>query len=218
MRVRKIHNGEARLNAKRHLLIESDYFHPEKIDLKKYFPTYNKFRLEIGCGKGSFVIGEAQSHKDCAYIAIEKITDVLIAALEKTDLIEHENIMFMNVDASSLTQLFDENTFDEIYINFCDPWPKKRHTKRRLTYHEFLLDYKKLLKDNGRICFKTDNTDLFNFSISEFETAGYILKDVTYDLHNSEWAGCDTETEYEHNFSSQGVPIKRLVAIKNYSI
>ena len=214
MRVRKIHNGEARFNAKKHLLIESDYFHPSKIDLKKYFPTFTRFRLEIGCGKGSYVIGEAQKHKDVAYIAIEKITDVLIAALEKCDMVEHENIMFMNVDASSLTQLFDENTFEEIYINFCDPWPKKRHTKRRLTYHEFLLEYKKILTDDGKICFKTDNLDLFNFSLPEFEEAGYELHDVTYDLHNSEWAGVDTETEYEHNFSSLGIPIKRLVAYK----
>ncbi len=214
MRVRKIHNGEKRFEAKKHLIIESDYFNPTKIDIHSIFPSYSRFRLEIGCGKGSYVIGEANAHKDIAYVAIEKITDVLIAALEKADESEHENIMFMNIDASSLTEIFEPGTFEEIYINFCDPWPKKRHTKRRLTYHEFLEKYKVLLKDGGRICFKTDNLDLFDFSIPEFKEAGFDVTNVTYDLHNSEWAGCDTETEYEHNFSTMGVSIKRLVAIK----
>ena len=214
MRVRKVHNGEIRFDAKRHLLIENDYFHPTKIDIHKEFPNYNKFRLELGCGKGTYVTGEALNHKDIAYIAVEKITDVLVFALEKADSIEHDNIRFMNIDVANISEIFEPKTFDEIYINFCDPWPKKRHTKRRLTHHDFLLKYKELLRDDGRICFKTDNDDLFDFSLPEFEEAGFELSEVTYDLHNSEWFGCDTETEYEHNFSSQGVKIKRLCAKK----
>lgn len=214
MRVRKVRNSAARFEAKKHLLIFSDYKHPEKIDIKEYFPSYTRFRLEVGCGKGSYVTGEAKNHPDIAYVAVEKITDVLVFALEKADETDHENIRFMNVDASSLNEIFEPGTFEEIYINFCDPWPKKRHTERRLTYSGFLLKFKELLKDDGHICFKTDNTDLFDFSIPEFEKAGFDVSCVTYDLHNSEWAGVDTETEYEHNFSEKGVPIKRLVAEK----
>ena len=214
MRVRKVHNSAARFKAKSHLLIENDYFNPTHINLNQVFPSYSRFRLEVGCGKGSFVIGEAQAHPDIAYVAVEKITDVLVSALEKTDEVPHDNIRFLNMDASSLDVMFDEGTFEEIYINFCDPWPKKRHIKRRLTYRGFLEMFKKLLKDNGRICFKTDNLDLFNFSLEEFESAGFELSCVTYDLHNSEYAGCDTETEYEHAFSLEGVSIKRLVGTK----
>ena len=214
MRVRKIHNADERLDARRHLLIETDYREPEKLDINSVFPGYKEYRLEIGCGKGAFVCGEASKYPDVAYIAVEKITDVIIFAMEKADESEMQNVRFMIADAKNLTKIFEEKTFSEIYINFCDPWPKKRHAKRRLTNRDFLTEFKKLLKDDGHIAFKTDNADLFEYSIPEFEASGYKLENVTRDYHNSEWFGCDTETEYERNFSEKGVPINRLVAYK----
>ena len=214
VRVRKIHNADQRLEARKHLLIESDYREPERIDLAQVFPGFSEYRLEIGCGKGAFVCGEAVKNPDVGYIAVEKITDVIIFAMEKADELQLGNVRFMLIDAKNLSAIFDEKTFSEIYINFCDPWPKKRHTKRRLTNRDFLVMFKSLLKDDGHIAFKTDNADLFEYSIPEFEESGYTLKNVTRDYHNSEWFGCDTETEYEKNFSEKGVPINRLLAYK----
>ena len=214
VRVRKIHNADQRLEARKHLLIESDYREPERIDLAQVFPGFGEYRLEIGCGKGAFVCGEAVKNPDVGYIAVEKITDVIIFAMEKADELQLGNVRFMLIDAKNLSAIFDEKTFSEIYINFCDPWPKKRHTKRRLTNRDFLVMFKSLLKDDGHIAFKTDNADLFEYSIPEFEESGYTLKNVTRDYHNSEWFGCDPETEYEKNFSEKGVPINRLLAYK----
>jgi tRNA (guanine-N7-)-methyltransferase len=215
LRVRKIHNADERLDARRHLLIETDYREPKQIDINSVFPDFKEFRLEIGCGKGAFVCGEAIKNPDIAYIAVEKITDVIIFAMEKADELELKNVMFMIADAKNLSVMFQEKTFSEIYINFCDPWPKKRHAKRRLTNSSFLVEFKKLLKDDGHIAFKTDNLDLFEYSIPEFENAGFRLENITRDYHKSEWFGCDTETEYEKNFSEKGVPINRLLAFKN---
>ena len=188
---------------------------PKQIDINSVFPGFKEFRLEIGCGKGAFVCGEAIKNPDIAYIAVEKITDVIIFAMEKADELELKNVMFMIADAKNLSVMFQEKTFSEIYINFCDPWPKKRHAKRRLTNSSFLVEFKKLLKDDGHIAFKTDNLDLFEYSIPEFENAGFRLENITRDYHKSEWFGCDTETEYEKNFSEKGVPINRLLAFKN---
>ncbi|MBQ9510309.1 MAG: tRNA (guanosine(46)-N7)-methyltransferase TrmB [Clostridia bacterium] len=214
MRVRKMKNGAARFSACGDMIIKPNAENPEKIDVYALFPGFKRFRLEIGCGKGKFVCGESERNPDVAYIAVELVSDVIIHAAEAAIELGRDNVKFVNANAKLLPQLFDEGTFERIHINFCDPWPKSRHEKRRLTYREFLLKFKPLLIDGGCIAFKTDNAGLFEYSLPEFEAAGFEIRELTRDLHNSEYFGCDTETEYEKNFSQKGTPINRLVAIK----
>lgn len=214
MRVRKMKNGEARFSACGDMIIKPNIENPEKINVRSLFPGFTRFRLEIGCGKGRFVCGESERHPDVAYVAVELISDVIIHAAEKAIELGRTNVKFVNVNAKLLPQLFDEGLFEMIHINFCDPWPKARHEKRRLTYREFLLSFKPLLTEHGCIAFKTDNAGLFEYSLPEFEAAGFEIRELTRDLHNSVYRGCDTETEYEKNFSQKGTPINRLVAVK----
>ena len=214
MRVRKMKNGAARFSACGDMIIKPDIENPEKIDVHAIFPDFERFRLEIGCGKGKYVCGESEKHPDVAYFAVELISDVIIHAAEAAMENRRTNVKFVNVNAKLLPKIFDEGTFETIHINFCDPWPKARHEKRRLTYREFLSSFKPLLKDGGCIAFKTDNAGLFEYSIPEFEATGFEIRELTRDLHHSEYYGCDTETEYEKNFSEKGTPINRLVAVK----
>lgn len=213
MRQRKLKNGKARLDACGEMITQTDKNAPEKVVLQKIFPGFDRFRLEIGCGKGAFVCGESKRNPDVAYVAVELISDVIIHAAERAISENCENVRFFNVNARLLDRLFDAGSFEMIHINFCDPWPKARHEKRRLTCRDFLLMFKPLLKDGGVIAFKTDNAALFDFSLPEFAAAGFDVYNVTRDLHNSEYFGCDTETEYEKNFSEKGTPICRCEAV-----
>ena len=126
-----------------------------------------------------------------------------------------QNLAVVNADAENLTEYFEAAELDCIYLNFSDPWPKKRHAKRRLTNLRFLELYKKVLKKDGLIILKTDNKDFFDFSLEQFELASYLLKDITYDLHNSPFVEGNVTTEYEEKFISLGLPIYRLTAYKN---
>jgi tRNA (guanine-N7-)-methyltransferase len=127
---------------------------------------------------------------------------------------ELPNVRFICGDAAALTALLDEKSLETIYINFCDPWPKARHAERRLTSEGFLRLFKGLIADEGKIEFKTDNIGLFEFSLEEFPKAGYEMKNITFDLHASEWAEGNVQTEYERNFSAKGFKINRLEAFK----
>lgn len=212
MRVRKKKSGDARFTAQKDITLEYNREAPEMINLSEAFPGYSRFRIEIGCGKGSFIAEEAKRNPDVAFIAVEKVRDVIIFAMEKVAAAELTNVRFLCADAEKLDLLFPAGTFGRIYINFCDPWPKARHAKRRLTYRKFLEKFKPLLAENGAIAFKTDNRALFDFSLEEFPAAGFTLRDVTFDLHASEWAEENIMTEYEKNFSEKGFKINRLVA------
>ncbi len=201
MRARKKKHGAERLAA------VSEYFTqiPE-LDSNKV--TY----LEIGCGKGKFIIENAERNPDINYIAVEKVSDVILLAAEKASERELKNIKFMICDAKGLTEVFPPHSVDYIYLNFSDPWPKAGHYKRRLTYKAFLDVYRHILKEDGAIFFKTDNAGLFEFSLEQFTEDGWKLKNVTYDLHNSEFAKDNIMTEYEKNFSEKGFNIHRLEA------
>lgn len=142
---------------------------------------------------------------------MEKVADVLVLAMEKTAAAKLDNVKFALEDAEALGELLPEHSIDTLYLNFCDPWPK-RNAKRRLTFRKYLDIYKKFLKSEGRICFKTDNLPLFEFSLQEFEDCGFKLEKVTYDLHSSEYNTGNIMTEYEKNFSEKGVKINRLEA------
>lgn len=210
MRARKRKNTPERIEACGDYFIETPETH--KDNWKSVFGNDNPIRLEIGCGKGDFVKGMAEKNPDINFIAIEKATDIIVLALEKVKKAELTNVRFINVDAITLPEIFPEHFFDVIYINFPDPWPKKRHTKRRLTSEVFLNLLKKMLTKEGSIHFKTDNIDLFNFSLESFEENGYRLENVTFDLKTEELEYDNVKTEYERNFIAKGFKINRLEA------
>lgn len=166
---------------------------------------------EIGCGKGRFILETARRNPDKFFIGFEKIADVIVLAMEKIKEAELANVVFVCGDAEKLPEIFEESELDGIYLNFSDPWPKKRHAKRRLTYVSFLEKYKSVIKNGGKIFFKTDNRPLFDFSLEQFAEADIPLSDVTNDLHNSEYEKDNIHTEYEDNFSAKGFTINRLV-------
>lgn len=180
-------------------------------DSAKSYVQGHCLHIEIGCGKGNFITKTALNNPNIRYIAIEKVSNVIVLAMEKAKNSELENLRFMRGNFEYLGETFPDKSVDRIYLNFSDPWPKKGYAKRRLTHGGFLEIYKRILKDNGEICFKTDNRDLFDFSLESFPENGFTLSDVTYDLHNSDFEG-NIMTEYEERFSSMGVPICRLVA------
>ena len=211
MRMRKKPNLIPRMEKCAHVQIKE----PESLKGKWLEGTdYKNVYLEIGCGKGTFIAETAKRNPDVAFLAVEKVRDVVIFAAEKVQAAELPNVRFICGDASALTALLDEKSLETIYINFCDPWPKARHAKRRLTSEGFLRIFKNLIADDGKIEFKTDNIGLFEFSLEEFPKAGYEMKNVTFDLHASEWAEGNIQTEYERNFSAKGFKINRLEAYK----
>ena len=179
------------------------------------FGNDNPIHIEIGMGKGQFIMELARRNPDINYIGIEKYSSVLVRALEKRELEpEMTNLYFIRMDAEYITDVFDTNEVDRIYLNFSDPWPKDRHAKRRLTSTHFLSLYDQLLAPEGRVIFKTDNRGLFDFSLEQVPEAGWILENYTYDLHNSEYNESNIMTEYETKFSAMGTPINRLVAYR----
>lgn len=177
------------------------------------FGNDNPLYIEIGMGKGRFISELAAANPDINYVGIEKYSSVLLRAVEKQDELQLANLRFIRMDAENICEVFGKYEVDRIYLNFSDPWPKDRHAKRRLTSRQFFERYNEILKPEGRVEFKTDNRDLFDFSVVEVEEAGWKLKAVTYDLHNDEVLSAgNVMTEYEEKFSSQGNPICKLIA------
>lgn len=168
--------------------------------------------LEIGCGKGTFICETARRHPENFYIAVEKVRDVLVMAIEKVKEAGLTNVVFSDADAEKLTDIFADGELCGLYLNFSDPWPKKRHASRRLTHSSFLKLYRKVLAPDGKVFFKTDNRPLFDFSLEEMRENGWALSDITYDLHNSEYQKDNIVTEYEATFSAKGFSINRVVA------
>ncbi|WP_167957645.1 tRNA (guanosine(46)-N7)-methyltransferase TrmB [Anaerosporobacter faecicola] len=181
---------------------------------KEIFKNDHPIHIEVGMGKGKFIIELAQKNPDINYIGIEKFSSVLIRAIQKQEELEIPNLYFIRMDAENIVDVFDEEEVDQIYLNFSDPWPKDRHAKRRLTSKEFFGRYDQILRKDGFVIFKTDNRDLFDFSLEEVPVAGWKIKNSTYDLHNSEYVEGNVMTEYEERFVSEGKPINRLVAYR----
>lgn len=183
-------------------------------EISSLFPSKQPLFIEIGMGKGQFITTLAKNNPDINYIGIEKYSSVLVRAIEKQTELELPNLKFIRMDAENINDVFAENEVDGIYLNFSDPWPKDRHAKRRLTSRQFFARYEKLLKPEGKIQFKTDNSALFDFSLEEVEAANFKATEVSYDLHNSEWNEGNVMTEYEERFSAKGNPIKRVVFVR----
>ncbi len=200
MRMRNKKHAEKRIAALEDMLVK---------DLVDYLPPA-PLHIEIGCGKGSFISETARRNPDISFLAIEKVVSVILSAMENASE-NAENVKFFLGDATDLGTIPMKNFCERIYLNFSDPWPKKKHTKRRLTSPLFLELYKKILTPDGEIHLKTDNQGLFEYSIETLTENGFGLKNVTWDLHSGDtpW---NIPTEYEFLFSSRGVPICRLEA------
>ena len=178
-----------------------------------FFENEHPIHIEVGMGKGKFIMQLAALHPDINYIGIERYTSVLLRAVQKMEEQPLPNIHFLCIDAATLPEIFDKDEVSRIYLNFSDPWPKDRHAKRRLTSREFLARYDQFLKKDGHIEFKTDNQDLFTFSLQEIEESPLWKLDAsTRDLHNDPALNeGNIMTEYEEKFSSMGNPICKLI-------
>ena len=169
--------------------------------------------LEIGCGKGAFITGLSKQYPDNKLIAVELVPDVLMMAMEKAEREDLRNVRFLRANAENIADIIPHGSVSRLYLNFSDPWPKKRYAKRRLTSPLFLERYKKILAPQGKIFFKTDNKGLFDYSLESFVNNGYTVTDVCFDLHGDTVFSKDNiETEYEKNFSEKGFLINYLVA------
>ena len=202
----------------RETIIENQFSiqQPEQMKGKwhEVFQNDHPIHIEVGMGKGQFITTLAQQNPNINYIGIEKYSSVLVRALEKTDAMETqpENLRFIRMDAENICNMFAKHEVDGIYLNFSDPWPKDRHAKRRLTSQTFLGRYDKILKPEGHVEFKTDNKDLFQFSLEQVEPAGWHLDAFTWDLHHDETLNQgNVMTEYEQKFSSMGNPICKMI-------
>lgn len=177
----------------------------------KVFGNNNPIIIEIGMGKGNFIIENAKRYKDINFIGIEKYDSVILRGIEKSNELELDNLLLIRMDANRLEEIFDKE-IDTIYLNFSDPWPKERHAKRRLTSPVFLSIYDKIFKDRKRIVMKTDNLDLFNYSLDSLTEYGY---DIIYKCNDIDCLDSNNiMTEYESKFHNKGIKINKLEAIK----
>lgn len=173
---------------------------------KEIFGNENDIYLELGCGRGDFVSKNAELHRDKNYIAIDLKDEVLVYALRKVQDRELTNIRIVPLEIAFINDIFDKDEISRIYINFCNPWPKERHNKRRLTHTKFLEKYKQFVKPGTEIWFKTDNKDLFEASLQYFNESGFEVLYYTYDLHKSGFEP-NVVTEYERKFADLGMKI-----------
>lgn len=208
MRMRKKKNLPQRMERCSHIQITQ----PEKLQGRWLgeHPGHTRLYIELGCGKGRFTAETAKTVPDTLYVAVERVPEAMVVAMERTIADGTENARFIDMDAAKLTDVFAPHEVDRIYINFCDPWPHARHAKRRLTSPLFLALYREVLTQDGEIHFKTDNSPLFEYSVETFEENGWTLSEVTRNLHENGVQGI--MTDYEEKFHNQGVPINRLVA------
>ena len=177
----------------------------------KLFGNDNPIHIEIGCGKGRFITETAKLNPDINYIAIEKVEDVIVMAMEKAVNAELSNVVFIDMDAENIAEVFEKGEIKRIYLNFSDPWKKNKQAKRRLTHKNFLDKYKMVLENSDYIFFKTDNRQLFEFSLNSFADNNFKMSNITLDLHNSGFEG-NIMTEYEQRFFDMGMPIYRVEA------
>jgi len=207
MRMRKKKNLVPRMNACETLLVRDPEAEQGRWRARK--PDAARLRLELGCGKGRFTAETAAAHPEDLYVAVERVPDAMVIAMERCRALGLTNVFFIDGDADALDRYFAPNEVDLIYINFCDPWPSVKHSRRRLTHVDFLRGYRRVLKEGGQVHFKTDNHDLFEWSLFQFPKVGFSLSEVTRNLHEHGVQG--VMTDYEEKFHAMGTPINRCV-------
>lgn len=182
---------------------------------QELFGNTHPIHIEIGMGKGRFLMELARQNPKINYVGIEKYSSVLLRALQKMEEAPLDNLRFIRMDAETIGEVFDRDEVSRIYLNFSDPWPKDRHAKRRLTSKEFFARYDQILARDGQVEFKTDNAGLFDFSLEQAELAGWRVTACTRDLHRDETMNQgNIMTEYEERFSAMGNPICKLIAMR----
>lgn len=220
MRQRKIKDIASKIAALEHLIISSDEGAPGK--WRAFFGTdegglgvERKLYLEIGCGRGGFITESARRDPEGLYIGAEGLPSVIIRALEAVERLELTNVRFIDLYINDIEAMFAEGELDGIFLNFSDPWPKARHAKRRLTHIERLRKYAAVLKPGAILEFKTDNDELFEYSLEEMKACeGFDIKFVTRDLHASEVHDASPETEYERKFAAMGKSINYVALVR----
>lgn len=212
MRLKNVKNASEIISESSYIILEPNIY---KGKWNTIFKNNNPINIEIGMGKGDFIIEMAKNHPEINYIGIEMYDSVIVRAVQKLEKENIHNLKLIRMDANNINDVFDKE-IGIIYLNFSDPWPKKRHSKRRLTSHEFLKKYDLVFKDKKTIIQKTDNIYLFAFSIESLSTYGYTLEHVTMDLYNEEWEKTPA-SEYEKRFVLNGTKICMLEAYKKAS-
>ena len=203
----------------RERIAESEFVIQEPKNMKgnwrTFFENHNEIHIEVGMGKGRFMMEMAEKNPEINYLGIEMYSSVLLRAVQKMEEKELHNLRFILMDAREIAEVFDHEEVDRIFLNFSDPWPKDRHAKRRLPSRQFLQRFEQVLKKDGVIEFKTDNRDLFDFAVEETEPAGWEILEISYDLHQDEKMMKDNVmTEYEERFCSLGNPIYKYIIRK----
>lgn len=206
MRQRKVKNVEERLAEYADYLIENPSLMKGK--WKETFGNDNKIFLELGCGKGQFIVTKAKANKELNYIGAEGQQTIILRALEKASKEQTINVRFMTGFIKDVTDIFEEDELSGVFLNFSDPWPKDRHSKRRLTHKNFLEGFKKVSKAGSILEIKTDNEELFEFTLGQIEMMGFEMIELTRNLHLSECTSKNTTTEYEDKFISFGKKIQ----------
>ena len=210
MRLKNVPGSREAVAASNHVITEPETY--KGCWSKDVFGNTAPIRIEIGMGKGKFITSLAELNPEINYIGIEKYSSVLIRAIEKEEAKPHDNLRFIRMDAEDIEMIFAKDEIDRIYLNFSDPWPKDRHTKRRLPSGRFLARFANILQKDGIIEFKTDNRDLFDFALEEAPQAGWRILEKTFDLHNdTKMNEGNIMTEYEEKFSAIGNPICKYV-------
>lgn len=208
MRVRNIPNAKK-------LLEQYQHYHPSPQKYyskwRNYFDNTNPIHIEIGMGKGKFITTLAERYVDINFIGIEKTEELILKALKRIEIEKMSNIVFIHWNALNLKEILGNGEVQRIYLNFSDPWPKKRHEKRRLTHRNYLKLYRDILEEDGEIHLKTDNINLFEFSIEEMKCENYYIKEIFYDLHKEKIQD-NIMTEYEEKFIEEGKIIYKCIA------
>lgn len=205
MRLKHVKNAKERVEMSKYLILEPSKF---KGRYKELFKNNNPIYIEIGMGKGNFIINNAIKYPDINFIGIEKYDSVIVRAIEKLDSLELPNLKLIRLDANNILDIFFKE-IDLIYLNFSDPWPKARHEKRRLSSSNFLKKYDLIFKDKNKIIMKTDNRKLFEYSVISYTDYGYKIKSISLDLEKDENID-NIETEYETKFKNMGFPIYKI--------
>lgn len=209
MRLRNVRGSKEALDASAYVIKNPEQY---KGRWHEVFKNDNPVSIEIGMGKGKFITTLAKQNPNINYVGIEKFSSVLVRGLEKQKELALANLFFLREDAEGLSEFFEKEEVNRIYLNFSDPWPKDRHAKRRLTSKEYFRRYEQILEKEGEVEFKTDNRSLFEFSLEEAALAGWCVIAHTFDLHHSKMADGNIMTEYEEKFSAKGNPICKMIA------